>query len=132
MRKASDLEIETPITSMIDIVFLLIIFFVVTSTIQKEAIDRDLQLAKSHYTDPADLEGSKVIINVRSGPSISVGMQRLDLHNLKIMLRKLKNKETPIVIRADGGMTYREVDLVMAAVGESGMSRIRLAASAEY
>ena len=28
MYKASDLEIETPITSMIDIVFLLIIFFV--------------------------------------------------------------------------------------------------------
>ncbi len=118
MRKANDVEIETPITSMIDIVFLLIIFFVVTSTIQKEAIDRDL-------------EGSKVIINVRSGPSITVGMQRLNLHNLKVMLRKLKNKETPIVIRADGGMTYREVDLVMAAVGESGMTRIRLAASAE-
>ena len=29
MYKASDLEIETPITSMIDIVFLLIIFFMV-------------------------------------------------------------------------------------------------------
>jgi biopolymer transport protein ExbD len=139
MRNARDEKLETPITSMIDIVFLLIIFFVITSTIQQEAVDHALVLAKSKWTEPASLEGvNKVIINVGSTSGsetiVNIGGIHVGLVKLTQLLtvqRQRHGENVQIVIRAAGDLEFRHVDAVMSAVGDANLSRVRLAASAE-
>ena len=66
MKKRAEEHIETPIMSMIDVVFLLIIFFVVTSAIEKEAVDETIKLAKSyHVPPPTGKDPRQVTVNVR-------------------------------------------------------------------
>ena len=66
MKKQIDEKVETPITSMIDVVFLLIIFFVVTSAIDQEAVDTSIVLAKSYYVPPPEKRDPRTVtVNVK-------------------------------------------------------------------
>ena len=51
MRRSSEDTLETPITQMIDIVFLLIIFFVVTASVDKDLVDDTISLAQAKNTN---------------------------------------------------------------------------------
>jgi biopolymer transport protein ExbD len=50
MRRSSDATLETPVTQMIDIVFLLIIFFVVTASVDNDLVDNTISLAQAKNT----------------------------------------------------------------------------------
>ena len=66
MRRSSDSNLETPITQMIDIVFLLIIFFVVTASVDKDLVDDTIQMALARNTKPEEvLKANTLTINVR-------------------------------------------------------------------
>jgi biopolymer transport protein ExbD len=112
---------------------------VITSTIQQEAVDHALVLAKSKWTEPASLEGvNKVIINVGSTSGsetiVNIGGIHVGLVKLTQLLtvqRQRHGENVQIVIRAAGDLEFRHVDAVMSAVGDANLSRVRLAASAE-
>ena len=55
MRRSSEDTLETPITQMIDIVFLLIIFFVVTASVDKDLVDDTISLAQAKNTNAETL-----------------------------------------------------------------------------
>lgn len=131
MRKSREETLDTPITSMIDVVFLLIIFFVVTSAIEKEAVDEQIQLAKSEHLDPAKKVPGQLTINVRESGEVNLGdgfAVRMD--QLRVILKNHKNtfgNNAPIIIRAHGVVQFAEVDKVMLEVGAAGLYRISLA-----
>ena len=133
MRKSTEETLDTPITSMIDVVFLLIIFFVVTSTIEKEAVDESIQLAKSVHLDPVTQKDPRqLIINVQPRGDVTVGSALpRTMTQLRVILKNHKNtfcNSAPIVIRADATTQYAEVDKVMVEVGAAGLYKISLAA----
>ena len=51
--KRNDEELQTPITAMIDIVFQLIIYFVVTSSVDKDVVDESIRLAEASHSLPS-------------------------------------------------------------------------------
>jgi biopolymer transport protein ExbD len=133
MRKRTEETLETPITSMIDVVFQLIIFFVVTAAQQKEILDENVLLAQARYTKVAERKDPHAItINVRRDGDVNIAMQTLTLRQLEQVLRAAKaqagNAEVPVVIRCDGRALYREVDKVVEVVGRAQLYRVRLAA----
>lgn len=133
MRKSTEETLDTPITSMIDVVFLLIIFFVVTSAIEKEAVDESIQLAKSVHLDPVTQKDPRqLIINVQPRGDVTVGSALpRTMTQLRVILKNHKNtfgNSAPIVIRADATTQYAEVDKVMVEVGAAGLYKISLAA----
>jgi biopolymer transport protein ExbD len=133
MRKSKEENLDTPITSMIDVVFLLIIFFVVTSAIEKEAVDENIELAKSVHLDPVTKKvPGQLIINVRPGGDVTVGSALpRNMTQMRIILKNHKNtfgNSAPVVIRADAGTQFAEVDKVMVEVGAAGLYKISLAA----
>jgi biopolymer transport protein ExbD len=133
MRKSREEQLDTPITSMIDVVFLLIIFFVVTSAIEKEAVDEQIQLAKSVHLDPVKSKVPGMLtINVRPGGDVTVGSALpRSMDQLRMILKNHKitfGNSAPIVIRADDGVQFAEVDKVMVEVGAAGLYKISLAA----
>ena len=65
-------------TPMIDVVFLLIIFFLVSSHLAKQEVQRDLPLPGADSgVDPAADESPRVIINVESTGEWFVGTRSL-------------------------------------------------------
>lgn len=133
MKHRSEETLETPITSMIDVVFQLIIFFVVTAAQQKDIVDENVKLAQARYTKPIEkTDPQAVTINVREDGQVNIAMQTLSLRDLELVLRQAKaqagNRDLPVVIRCDGRALYREVDKVVEVVGRAQLYRVRLAA----
>lgn len=137
MKKQDTSSVEVPITSMIDIVFLLIIFFVVTAAIDKEAVDESIRLAKSYYVPPPTKQDPRTItLNVKrvgdnKPAKIAIAQSNQSLAGLGPILRNMMSKygnDIPIVVRADGAVKYKEIDRIIEVVGKAGLYRIRLSA----
>lgn len=130
-------DAEIPITPMIDIVFLLIIFFVVTAAIDKEAVDMSIDLAKSYYVRPPEKQDPRQItVNVgyrRDGTAYhSIAAMSLPLGNLGPVLNNAMKKhgnDIPVIIRADGRVKFEHVEEVINVVGKAGLYKISLAAT---
>lgn len=152
MKKRSDENLETPITQMIDIVFLLIIFFVVTAAVDKDLVDDTIQLAQARNTKPEEILKANIFtINVRlenrdewmaakaaktplpkQQVSYNVALQTKPVSAIRsdlIAARNATGTATPVMIRSDGEVTYRFIDdLIQKAVAPAGFSKITIVA----
>lgn len=134
MRRRTQEEGGTPVASLIDVVFLLIIFFVVTASVEKEVIDRSIQLARAENA-PATEERlpDTILINVDRNGRINIANIPLSLGRLQQILvgtYRDAGRHVPIVIRVDGDTPYRHVAEVQNVIGRAGFYRVRLAARA--
>lgn len=134
MKARDDSTLETPVAALIDVVFQLIIFFVVTAAVDKDVVDESIQLAQSKYVAAVDKADPRaVLVNVSENGVVNVGMQPMNLMQLQQILtatRTQSGNSVPIVIRADGTALYKHVDGVMKAIGKAGMYRVQLSALA--
>jgi biopolymer transport protein ExbD len=107
---------------MIDMTFLLLIFFMVTTKITKEKkkIDIDLPTASAALT-PEDLSG-RDIINVDGEGVIYIGDKPTDLPSLKAYLKQRLIDYPPlrIYVRADSDTPAREIKTIMKACADAG------------
>ena len=120
---------------MIDIVFQLIIFFVVTSAIDKDVVDESIKLA-SAYNAPAveTVDPHSVTINLHSDGEINVAMMPMSLPQLRnflVSMRSQSGNATPILVRCDGNTRFEKIDQVMRIVTEAGLYRVRIVAMLE-
>ena len=105
-----------PMAAMIDIIFLLLVFFMTTSIMreQETAIDIDLQA-----TDSGKVDTSKIPINITvlSDGGIFIGQKEFTIEQLRETLIKIGQQlpGTPIVIRGDKksdlGITVQILDM---------------------
>ena len=132
MKKHTEEAIETPIASMIDVVFLLIIFFVVTAAVEKDVIDESIQLAQARYVKPVKKKDPRTVtINVRANGAVNIALQPMTLSQLEAILRATFARHgnmIPVLIRSDGETLFNEIDRVMQSVGKAGLYRVKLAA----
>jgi biopolymer transport protein ExbD len=134
MAKKCDDKVKTPIATLIDVVFLLIIFFVITAAMDAEVLDQTVKLAQAKYSKPPEkVDPRMFIINIRANGTISVGLgQRTTLAELSRHIKELRKKygnEFPILIRADGNTQYNKVRLVMDEVLKAGLYKVKLSAT---
>ncbi len=125
-------ELELNLTPLIDVVFLLLIFFMVSTTFQKES-EISLQLPKaSENTVEASTDNIEVVINAAG--RFYVNDQELvksDAASLQAALYKLidGNRNIPLTIRADAQTPHQAVVTAMDAAGQLGMLRMSIATS---
>lgn len=135
MRKRSGQEGSTPVASLIDVVFLLIIFFVVTAAKEKEIIDRSIQLAQAKYAEAAqERPPNQITINVDEDGDMNISKSPITMSVLGKILRShfdAGERRLPIVIRADAQTEYRHVDRIQTVIKEHGFYEVRLAAEAK-
>lgn len=132
MRERGDDTLETPITSMIDIVFLLIIFFVVTASVDKDVVDEQINLAQAKAAPAIETTDPRAVtINLRKNGEINVAMRPMshsDLSNLLVTLRVQAGNSMPVLIRCDGKARYKDISKVMDAASRAGLYRVRIVA----
>ena len=126
----ADDEVEINLTALIDVVFTLIIFFVVTTSFNnRSALKISLPSSSANQTEAAR-KPLTVLID-RSG-NYYVGdhaLARKDLASLKDALRQQAGNDTgrTLVIQADAKASHQSVVTAMDAAGQLGFTRLSIA-----
>jgi biopolymer transport protein ExbD len=127
-------ELELNMTPMIDVVFQLIIFFVVTLRMEAE-VNKEIRLewAPNGPAVKNDQAKGLMIIEVDSRGKVSMHGYRIDKVMLKGILQRRYNKqgEFPVMIRGDKKTQHKDIRSVMDLCTEVGLWRINFAAIKE-
>ena len=125
-------EIDLNMTPLIDVVFLLLIFFMVSTTFQKET-QLKIQLPQASEQNSIEATSSiEVVINSRGEYFINgreLGDNRIVTVRNAINRLARGKKDTPLVIRADALAPHQSVITAMDAAGQLGMVKFSLAAA---
>ena len=117
-------------TPMIDVVFLLIIFFLVSSHLAKQETQVELELPRASSGEEKVLEPPHVTLNVRPDGQWLWGNRRVTQSELS---RRLEQKRRAIGgalivrIRGDERVPYRAVEPLLRACARAGVREVRFA-----
>ena len=124
-------NIELNMVSLIDIVFVLLLFFVVTTTFTRETnLKVDLPEAVSgEQTTPSELKQMEILIDASGSYALNgQALLKNDLDGLMAALQKESagDNSLPLTISADGKTPHQAVITAMDAAGKLGFSHLRL------
>lgn len=128
-RRQSKEELSVNLTPLIDIVFLLLIFFMVSTTFTKES-QLNISLPEAS-AELSEVPPSSVEILITAAGTYSINGQALvntQLDTLKKGIAKvLEGRETaPVVISADAKATHESVVRAMDAAGQLGLINLSI------
>ncbi len=129
-RKQIAEEIDLNLTPLIDVVFLLLIFFMVSTTFQKES---QLQVHLPEATQkPIAVDENALEIAINSSGQYFINGQELTNNQLPTLRKALKSitagkRDLPVIIRADAQAPHQAVVTAMDAAGQLGMRRLSIA-----
>ncbi len=116
------------IAPLIDILFTLIIFFLVTTEFQKMEKDKEIQLPQHGVTSLASKD-RRFFINVLKDGRYSVGGETVDLDYLRTKLNS-RFKEKPnqkVVLRGDAKAYHEYTTKALEAVSQAGFPSAAIA-----
>ncbi len=118
--------VQPPLIALIDIVFLLLIYFLLTTSFMAEDGIR-VQLPQA--TSQPAAEEKELTVVVDADGTVFLGSRSVALHELFDALRnRLETApETGIVVKADRALVLDRVVQVMDVIRAAGASRLRLA-----
>jgi biopolymer transport protein ExbD len=122
-------EVNVNLTPLIDVVFLLLIFFMVSTTFTKET---HLSIDLPEATGEASADAVEMIeIMINEGGEYTINAQRLvdrKLGTLKSAIQQLSEGDTslPMVITADAQTPHQAVVRAMDAAGQMGFVHLSI------
>lgn len=123
--------VDINLASLIDVVFILLLFFVVTTTFTRETQLR-VDLPEAVSGSPAeDQQAKRLDVAISAEGAFSVNdrvLPKNDLATLMDALQKESNGDTemPLSISADGKTQHQSVITAMDAAGKLGFSHLRM------
>ena len=129
-RKTRD-NVDIGLAPLIDVVFILLLFFVVTTSFTRETqLKVDLPEAASG-TPPQGAEARQLEILVDADGRFSLNGQQLHENDLNTLMAALGRESAgditlPLVISADGKAPHQAVVTAMDAAGKLGFARLRI------
>jgi biopolymer transport protein ExbD len=132
--RANDSEPEINLTSLIDVIFVLIIFFVATTTFnQRSALKLQLPTAQAVAKQEP---GEPLNLIVDSQGRYFIGENEVlksDVGSLKeaIVAVTGQDRSMPVVLRADARTPHQSVITAMDALGQLGFVKLSIATTPE-
>jgi biopolymer transport protein ExbD len=117
---------EIPSSSLADMAFLLLIFFMVSTTFRKEK-DRDVVIPDAASTEKLDTPRKDIVhVFVERDGAVYINDNRVPMDQVSGVVGPLyaDNQALIVVIRADEDVQYQWVDLVQKELSESGAVRV--------
>lgn len=125
-----DEESSIDITPMLDVVFIMLIFFIVTATFIKESgIDIDKPSAATAVVQ----EKASILVAIDADNNVWINRRQVDLRSVRSIVERLhaENPKGTLVIQADKESKNDTLVQVMDASRRAGVYNIALAAN-EY
>jgi biopolymer transport protein ExbD len=127
-------EVSVNLTPLIDVVFLLLIFFMVTTTFTR---DTNLLINLPEASgEIMDVSPEQIEVMVAQNGSYAVngrGLVNTQLSTLIDAIEEMSegDRSLPVIITADANTSYQSVVTVMDAVAQLGFSQLNIATSQE-
>jgi len=132
LRQSSGDDPEVNLTPLIDVVFILLIFFMVSTTFQKES-EINIELPEASG-EPLEERKDQLEIIIDADGHYFIDEQQVvntELVTLKKAIQKFlgEQRDLPVVIRADRTTPYEAVIRAMDATAQLGLVNMSLATS---
>lgn len=128
-RRQKKVDNNVNLTPLIDVVFLLLIFFMVSTTFTKEShLVLDLPEADGEVSE-TPLDGIEILIG-KNG-DYTINGKSLVNRQLKTLMKALEevslgNSELPLMITADANTSHQSVVTAMDAAGKMGFVHLKI------
>jgi biopolymer transport protein ExbD len=123
-------EAEPPVNLMplLDMVFLLLIFFLVATTFAREERDISVELPAASLAQPLSAPPQEVIVNVRADGTFVVATEEVPPAELREMLARVARDEPDreVLIRADERSLHRYFAAVARICREAGIDKAKI------
>lgn len=117
--KHQDIEDNDPIdlTPMLDVVFIMLIFFVVTATFVREA---GVEVNRPKATTTEKHDNTTILIAIDMSNNIWIDKQQVDIRSVKAHIERLhiENPDSGLIIQADELATIKHFTAVLDAARE--------------
>jgi len=118
-----------PLAAMVDVLFLLLIFFMTTSVFREQEAMLDVELPTAESAEPGDRVTTRIVITVTEDNRIYLGERVIPINELRTTLRQLAQefpRET-LIIRGDRDANFGLVVTVMDLAKEAGIRNVSVA-----
>ncbi len=128
-RLSDSMETNVELTPLIDVVFLLLIFFMVSTTFIRETqLKIDLPEAAGELQQ---IEGNVLEVSISREGEYSINSQLLVNSKIETLIRGLKEAvrgdlKSRLIVTADANSSHQSVVRAMDAAGQVGLSRISI------
>ena len=126
---AREEESEINLTPMLDVVFIMLIFFIVTSVFVTEA---GIEVTKPEASTIEDTSGDLILIAVGVGGDIWIDGEQIDPRFIRsrFELRLADAPNSAIIIQADANANNEQVLLILGAAREANIENVSISAEA--
>ena len=126
-RHAHTEEADINITPMLDIVFIMLIFFIVTTSFTKET---GATITRPEAGQAVALQNGTILIGVRPNDDIWMAKRQIELREVRQMVERARaeNPEGSVVIVADKGSRIGTLAQIMDQVKMAGVQGVAISA----
>ena len=123
---AEEEDNEINLTPMLDVVFIMLIFFIVTASFIKEA---GIDVIRPEATTADKQEDAAILIAISANNEIWIDRRETDPRGVRVAIEKLhsENPKGSIVIQADEESTNEILIAVMEAAKQVGVANVAIA-----
>ncbi|RBQ29160.1 ExbD/TolR family protein [Aliarcobacter vitoriensis] len=117
------------LTPVIDVVFILLIFFIVTTVFKKEELALMLDLPSSD-AQTIQIKEEQVFIELSENKLAIKGIE-VSFESLEDNLKAIKNKENAVIVRIDKKVPYERVVKVLDLLQKYSLNNLALVTNEE-
>ncbi len=131
-RRRSREEVEENkinLTPMLDVVFIMLIFFIVTATFVKE-IGLDVNQPEDDKPQTVDPDKKSIVVRITNRDRIVIAQRDVDIRSVRANVERMhaENPEAPVVIQPHPDSRTETMIHVMDSARQAGVLKVSLAA----
>ena len=117
------------LTPMLDVVFIMLIFFIVTATFVKE-VGLDVNQPDEDKPKTIDPNKKSIVVRITNRDRIIIGKRDVDRRSVRANIERLhaENPEAPVIIQAHPESTTDVMIHIMDSARQAGVYNVSLAA----
>ena len=123
-------ENQINLTPMLDVVFIMLIFFIVTATFVKE-VGLDVNQPDDDKPKTVDPDKKSIVVRITSRDRIQIAQRDVDWRSVRANIERLhaENPEAPVIIQPHEDSTTEAMIHVMDSARQAGVYNVSLAAN---
>ena len=124
---------EIPTSSLADIAFLLLIFFMVTTVFRKER-KRQIEWVDAEATEKIEEKRKNILhIWIEQGGQVWINDVQIPFEEISEIVRPIyaENRELVVALRGDRDVPYRQINTITEELQEAGAVRVTFATRLE-
>ncbi len=130
LHKEASVEPIIPMAPMIDIIFLLLIFFITTSIFARLENELSITVPTAESSAPPKRDLGELIVNVKDDGSIIVNQKQITVDQLGSLISRIAKQfpDQSVIIRGDRDTRFEDAVSILDVCAKSGVWNVSFAA----